>query len=135
MTLDCAQSIDRVAAPPDDLTVVLDSVALSLDTPVGTSPSGLGEGPTRLFAKSGLLVRGGVEVRLSLLGSWTDRARIGWGIRPRPAVTVVVPSCPAGWLVFTGGYWVDEPGCVAVEVRTASGTRRVNIGVGRSCSG
>ena len=135
-TLDCAQSIDRVAAPPDDFTVVLDSVALSLDTPLQASPSGQGAGPTRLFAKSGLLVRGAAASRLSLLGPWTDRARIGWGTPPRPAVTVVVPPCPtdpAGWLVFTGGYWIDQPACVVVEVRTEAGIRRVNVGVGRSC--
>ena len=137
-TLDCAESIDLVVAPPDDFTVVLGSIALSLNTPLEASPSGLGVGPTRLFAKSGLLVRSGVAARLSLYGSWTERARIGWGAPPRAAVTVVVPPCPAdpaGWLVFSGGYWVDEPGCVGIELWTGAGTQRVSIGVGRSCSG
>jgi len=137
-TFDCAQSIDLVMAPPDDFTVVLGSIALSLDTPLTASPSGLGVGPRRLFAKSGLLVRSGFAAGLSLYGSGAERARIGWGAPPRAAVTVVVPPCPAdpaGWLVFSGGYWVDEPRCVGVELWTAAGTQRVTVGVGRSCSG
>ena len=139
-TLSCAHPIDG-GPPPADYEVVLGAVALptsSVSRAIGAADSG--GGATRLFAKAGLLVRAGQAVELQVGAPTGNRLGIGWGGWPsQPSRRFVVPPCPdgkgTGWLVFAGGYWIDQPLCLPVTVRVADMVQRVTIGVGTACPG
>ncbi|MDQ6771437.1 MAG: hypothetical protein M3024_00360 [Candidatus Dormibacteraeota bacterium] len=75
-------------------------------------------------------------VDLAVAPGWESRAAIGWGNPGRPAPAVHVPACTAGtapWLAFAGGYWVDKPVCVPLEVGARGQHAEVHIGVGTPC--
>ncbi|WP_007508639.1 hypothetical protein [Pseudofrankia sp. EUN1h] len=140
-TVDCGDVIDEIPAPPGEFSTVAKDVALptrvqiqaARDTNIPTSD------PQAYFAKYGLLVRVGVAVDLALAPTFANEAAIGWG-RGEPGLVVHVPACStrqdgAVWLVFAGGYYVNTPRCLAVEVRTPSGTGSADIGAGAPCPG
>jgi hypothetical protein len=120
--------------------LVLDAVALPT-RPGYSALQGADSGSTpRLFAKTGLLVRAGVESRVELPASVASNVGIGWSGWPaQPSRTVVVPACPdlegTGWLTFAGGYWADQPLCLPVDVRAGDRQQRVEIGIGTPCPG
>jgi hypothetical protein len=139
-TTSCGDVIGTVPAPGPDLTVIQDAVAVPAAT--GTSEplqvstdhdSGTG---ARLFAKNGLVVRRGAEVRLRILAPAVGRAWIGWGSPAVPGSEAVVDGCDGSgpWLAFAGGYWVRSPMCVPVGVRVGGGVEhRVDIAVAAPC--
>ncbi|MEV0900582.1 hypothetical protein [Actinoplanes sp. NPDC049802] len=118
-TASCPAVIDHVAEPPASYRVIGGNVALpGPGTVHRTNESG--SGPTRLFAKFGLLVRAGTTTELSLPPEWGERARLGWG-QQEPAMAQTVSGCPPGWgdgewSVFAGGLYVAEPDCVPIRV-------------------
>jgi hypothetical protein len=136
----CADVIGTVPAPEPDLTVIEDAVALPAAARIPkplqvSSSSGTAVGPA-LFAKNGLVVRRGAEVRLRVLEPAAGRAWIGWGSPGEPGPQAVVDGCDAAdaWMAFAGGYWVRAPMCVPVGVRVGDGIEhRVDIAVGRRC--
>lgn len=140
--LECGNSIDG-GPPPAGMQVVLGAVALPASPgsrALQAAASGGGAGMPGLFAKTGLLVRAGVEAEISVDAPAGERAGIGWGGAPsRPGRRFVVPACPdargTGWLAFAGGYWVDRPLCLPLVVRAGGREQRVLIGVGRPCPG
>ncbi len=91
-------------------------------------------GATRLFAKDGLLVRAGAKAVLTVADP--AHVSIGWG-KPGPVTKrLVIPGCGAdGWLVFPGGYYVDQPRCITVHVTSGTSRQDVRIGVGVACPG
>jgi hypothetical protein len=135
----CEHAIDGFPPTPE-FTVVLDAVALPT-SPGYSALQGADSGSTpRLFAKTGLLVRAGVESRVELPASVASNVGIGWSGWPaQPSRTVVVPACPdlegTGWLTFAGGYWADQPLCLPVDVRAGDRQQRVEIGIGTPCPG
>jgi hypothetical protein len=135
--LACDQVIDTVDAPPAGRVVVAGAVAVPNPAALQVNPSGETAPPLRLFAKSGLVVRAASVVELRVPPAAADRLRIGWGNAARPGMDVRVEGCAdrTGWLVFAGGYWVDEPGCLPLTVRAGGRDEDVRIGVGVACPG
>ena len=136
--LNCGNYIDnnRQTAP---LQVVLGVVALPISPgypALQTALSGDGNGPLRLFAKHGLVVRPGSKFELIVPARFTNRLSIGWDT---PSHRVVVNNCSnpggGGWLAYVGGYWIDHPACVPVIVRAGNRQQQVHIGVGTACPG
>ena len=138
--LDCSGvSVVDVAAP---LPVVLGVVALPISPrypALGTSLSGDGNGPLRLFAKTGLFFRPGTKFELIVPARFVSRLRIGWGAPGTPSQIVEVSNCanPGGgrWLAIAGGYWIDQPACVPIIVRAGGKQQQVHVGVGKACPG
>ena len=138
--LDCrlVSAVDR-AAP---LQVVLGVVALPISPrypALGTALSGDGNGPLRLFAKTGLFFRPGTKFELIVPARYASRLRIGWGAPGTPSQIVRVSNCASpgggGWLAIAGGYWIDHPACVPIIVRAGGKQQQVHIGVGTACPG
>ena len=126
-SVNCAHDIG--GRPPDDnFRLVLDAVAL----PTGVLESHDSGEPGRLFAKTGLLVRAGTAVELTVT---TPGVTIGWGSPGPEGTTIRVPACPStnGWLAFAGGYTVTEPACVALTVRAGGREQRAEVSVGARC--
>jgi hypothetical protein len=119
------------------LQVVLGVVALPTSPgypALGTSLSGDGSGPLRLFAKTGLVIRAGTTFELIV----PSRFSIAWGAPGTPSHRVLVRNCGSaggGWLDYAGGYWIDHPACVPVIVRSDGKQQLVHIGVGTACPG
>ena len=139
--LACRDYIDNNAqAAP--LQVVLGVVALPVSPgypALGTSLSGDGNGPLRLFAKTGLVIRPGTRFELIVPARFTSRLRIGWGKPGTPSQRVVVDDCAntggRRWLAYAGGYWIDHPACVSIIVSVGGKQQQVHIGIGTACPG
>jgi hypothetical protein len=139
--LACGDYIDNNAqAAP--LQVVLGVVALPVSPgypALGTSLSGDGIGPLRLFAKTGLVIRPGTRFELIVPARFTSRLRIGWGKPGTPSQRVVVDDCAntggRRWLAYAGGYWIDHPACVSIIVSVGGKQQQVHIGIGTACPG
>ena len=139
--LACGDYIDNNAqAAP--LQVVLGVVALPVSPgypALGTSLSGDGNGPLRLFAKTGLVIRPGTRFELIVPARFTSRLRIGWGKPGTPSQRVVVNDCAntggPRWLAYAGGYWIDHPACVSIIVSVGGKQQQVHIGIGTACPG
>jgi hypothetical protein len=125
-----------------DVRPVLGVVALPASPSARALATGRlgGPGQPRLFAKSALVVRKGSSFSLRAATPKT----LGFSWNPHegdssPTRSLLVKGCKgsstSGWLAFVGGYYVDRPSCVALVVKTASGTRRVKVGVGTPCAG
>jgi hypothetical protein len=139
LALNCTKAIGG-DTPPADFTVVLDAVALPAAPRYPALQAAETGGEPALFAKTGLVVRAGATVRLSIPPSVGRGAGIGWGLdRNGQTPTLVVPGCPdlrgTGWLAFAGGYWADEPLCLPLDVGVGAQTQRVEIGIGTACPG
>jgi len=132
--VDCAHVIAELPAPSDGFTTHAGDVALSTDRRLPTSSSG-DEGPGRkLFAKAGLEVRAGADVEIRVEGD----AAIGWGSPALPARVIHGPRCApdtagVSWVVVPGGFWVDEPRCVTLVVRSRGEEARARVPVGADC--
>jgi hypothetical protein len=90
----------------------------------------------RLFAKTGLWFRRSGGFELVVPENLRGRLSIGWeSVR---AWRVVVPACPdanSEWVVRPGGYWVADPMCATLLVRSNGQERAVTIGLGTPCPG
>ena len=140
--LDCGDDIG--AHPPDSrLQVILGVVALPTSAAgpaLQTAPTGGQPSSPRLFAKTGLLIKAGTDFQLVVPARAADRFGIGWGSAATPSQAVVVHHCaddgqPSSWLAYAGGYWLDHPACVTVQIRTAERRQSVEIGLGTPCPG
>jgi hypothetical protein len=139
--LDCSDYIGAHPVVPG-LQVVLGVVALPIST-AGPALQTARTGDTsipRLFAKTGLLVRAGTDFQIVVPRGSGNRLGIGWGSSASPSKAVVVSHCPRAhlpvkWIAFAGGYWLDHPACVRLEVRTADRQRSVRLGLGAPCPG
>ena len=140
--LDCADPIE-VKAPPESLQVIGGVIALqtsrSLSTPLQLTHT-IGTGSSELqFAKTGLVVRAGERVEIVVVPTTGRTAAVWWGNtgNDQPTKRLVVGPCATGtgWLVFPGGYWVSEPGCVTLVVRHEGVDDYVTAAVGAPCDG
>lgn len=135
--LDCGH-LTGTDAPANDLETVMDVAALPADGTAGTlqaNPTGPEDSPIRFFAKRGLVVRAGTSFDLVVPPDERERLAISWGNADVPTWQLHV-SCPhpsATWLSFPGGYFLPEPGCVSLVVRTADDEERVRVGAGAPC--
>ena len=87
------------------------------------------------FSKFGLLVRRDRLVSLELV-SPADEAVLEYVHPDTPARVLSVGPCHSergDWVVFAGGVWVTEPGCVEVMAASADESVRVRLPVGARC--
>jgi hypothetical protein len=93
------------------------------------------------FRKTRLVVKAGAgPFTIKLAAGWRGRAAMVWG-SPRPdAVTdgVRVVPCRRGddngdWVVWTGGFLVQEPGCVPLVVTMGDTRYRARVALGLAC--
>lgn len=126
------------ATPPEDFTVLFDSIALptSENYPRALQTSDQGtEGAGRLFAKTGLVFKPGHPFELIVPEELQDRLSIGWSDR---SWRVTVGDCegfPSDWVALPGGYYVADPMCAELIVRSGATDQRVLIGLGAPCPG
>lgn len=129
---------------PANYTVYFDAVALpttenypmALQTGSQLVPSQPdADRPGRLFAKAGLYFKPGHSFEVVVPEALRDRMSIGWSIR---SWRVTVSDCrgvPSDWMAFVGGYWVADPFCAELILRSGGEERHVNIGLGAPCPG
>ena len=142
--LDCQAVIGSEATPAEGDSVVLDRVALP--TKRALQANRTGDPGARRFAKDGLYIRRDVSVDLIVPNEWRDRLTINWGFPGEATHHLRVPGCRPtrtinpihdqdAWLVYSGGYTVSEPACVALVVKAGQTEQTVRIGVGAACPG
>lgn len=134
--LPCSTGIAVSDAQVAPLHVVLGVVALPVSPGYPALQTSMTNGPQRLFAKTGLVIRPGTTFELIVPAPFTSRLSIGWDT---PSHRVVVSDCASpgrsGWLAYVGGYWIDHPACVAIIVRAGGRQQQVHIGLGTACPG
>jgi hypothetical protein len=85
------------------------------------------------------MVKAGTRFQLLVPDKYARGLSIGWGSSGTPGSRVVVNRCdqhhPSRWLVYAGGYWVNDPACVSVIVEADGKRQRAHIGVGKACRG
>ena len=87
------------------------------------------------FAKFGLLVRRDRTVSLEVVNS-PDEAVLEYVHPDTPARSMSVGPCRSElgeWVVFAGGVWVTEPGCVELVATSGDEDVRVRLPVGHPC--
>jgi hypothetical protein len=137
--LDCGRPTEALLAPWQGYNAVLDAVAF--DTRIlPAAGSGGGNDPHRHFAKTGLLVHAGRTATLVIPQGWTDRVSIAWGNHAAEWTTTLhIPACPATpagedrWLAYPGGFSLDTPACIPLEVHTGDQVTTIRLAVGAAC--
>ncbi|MCY3643290.1 MAG: hypothetical protein F4Z54_09975 [Acidimicrobiaceae bacterium] len=86
------------------------------------------------FSKFGLLVRRDRSVSVEVIGS-PGKAVLEYVHPDAPARVVRVGPCSSEreWVVFAGGVWVTEPGCVEVLAASRGESVPVRLPVGAPC--
>ena len=87
------------------------------------------------FSKFGLLVRRDRVVSLEVVSS-PGKAVLEYVHPDTPARAISVGPCISEreeWVVFAGGVWVTEPGCVEFVAASGNETVRVRLPVGEAC--
>lgn len=139
--LDCASHIDRVSEVPEGFTIALDAVALpSLDTHQRgrSGPDNDPEASMR-FSKIPLLVKEGTAFTIAVAPESQSNAQIAWSATTSadPATGIESDGCEVDggppWLVFAGGVWTTERGCVALLVENGGETARTDLAIGAAC--
>ncbi len=129
------------STPAEDLTIYFDSVALPTSDRYPTALQTGAQGDAvqdragRLFAKTGLYFKPGHAFELIVPDELRDRLSIGWDSRSWRVVVGECVGVPAEWVVLPGGYWVADPLCADLIVRSAGSEQRVKIGLGTPCPG
>lgn len=104
---------------------------------LGAASSGLDDPSAVLFAKTGLYAKAGKPFTLIVPRRWQPHLSMAWGGARRTLRLRVDLDCgdvpDPTWVAYPGGYWIDEPACVTLLVKTAKTTKRVHLGVGAPC--
>ena len=138
--MDCSDAIDFVPEPQVGLDDILGTVGLQAGSRSQVSRTDSGS-PHRLFAKIPLLAHPGRGATLSVPRAWAGRVSMTWG-EAQWTTTMKVPACaaspgPSGdgarWWVFAGGFSLDRPACVPVEVATRTRVEVVHVPLGTRC--
>ncbi len=135
LELECTGT--RTNGPPEDFEVVHDAVALpsSPDHPaLQTSARTASDGSTYYFAKTGLIWKTDSSFELIVPDDQRSRMAIRWG-GPAPHAHSVAMNCDgaAEWVGLPGGYWVTEPFCADLVVRSDDQERTIQLGLGTPC--
>lgn len=116
-------------------------VSISTATP-GTSPHQWNAGATAeglYFQKMGLVVKAGTAFTLSVPEDMRARMKIGWSNSGYTLADELVNAgcvshqANADWLVYPGGFWLKEPGCIPLNVSHGHTTQTIYIPIGTTC--
>lgn len=126
-------------APPDDFEIISGTVALPTSPAhpdLQTSRREAADGSTYFFAKTGLVWNTTSSFELVVPAKLRSHLAIGWG-GPAPHGHSVEISCSDEdeWVGLPGGFWVTEPLCADLLVRTQMEEIVVQIGLGIACDG
>ncbi len=96
------------------------------------------ETPWRYFAKSGLVVKSGTSVTITVPSAWRKRVGISWGNNVhRVFHTIRIRSCgsnPKRGNAYAGGFFLSSSSaCVPLVFIVGSRQQKVWFGVGRRC--
>lgn len=139
IALDCSNPIDNQAAVDSPLENIFQTVGIQTKTTVQTSPTNE-TAPHRLHAKTGLMLHSGRTATLTIPKAWAKKVSIAWGNQAAEwTTTLQIPACPGppsggnSWLVYPGGFSLDQPACIPLEVATPTGKKIVRVPVGVPC--
>ncbi len=137
LELTCAGT--STAAPPDNFEVVHDAVALPSSpnhSALQTSAREAPDGSKYFFAKTGLIWNTNASFELIVPDDQRSRMAIGWG-GPAPHAHSILMNCDGSddWVGLAGGYWVTEPFCADLVVRSAASEQTIQVGLGTPCDG
>ena len=138
--LGCRDVIASAVEPSPDLSVVFDQVALPTRRALQANHSGDADSAVRWFAKVGLFVSRGASFELIVPNEWLGHLSMAWGSTTNRTTHLAVLGCPANeaekrWSVYAGGFYVKDPACVSLLVKSGAREESVHIGVGAACSG
>jgi hypothetical protein len=90
------------------------------------------------FAKFGLIVRSGAEVRITSTDLSPVSAQLEYTIleSAQPVDVLEVQGCGphnSDWLVFAGGIWISSPACVELTVEADGRKSDARLAVGAPC--
>lgn len=128
-------------SPPSDYLVVLDSVAVpacsTYPFALQTSRRDGVDGEPYYFAKTGLWWRGDGAFEIVVPDDFRDRLAISWRNGDRSPTFSVSADCDitGEWAGAPGGFWVTEPMCADIIVRSGGVEQRETIGIGTPCPG
>ena len=142
LVVECRDIIDTVAdLVPDYTAHGSDGGFVALPTrtlQLGRSGSADSGHEDYRFAKFGLLVRRSRQALLEIVSA-PDDAFFNYGSGAfGPADTLTAGPCDSDrgdWVVWAGGIWVNEPGCVEVIVSSEDEEIPVQLAVGAPCGG
>lgn len=136
--LDCSNPIGSSGTVDSQVQVVLGTAGVQTKPTMQTSPTS--GAPHRLFAKNGLILRSGRAATLTIPKAWAKKVSIGWGTNASEwTTTLQVRACPAPpggggpWLAYPGGFSLDQPACVPLEVATPTGKAIIRVPIGVPC--
>lgn len=134
---DCAGSIDALEAPPEAWSVVLDVIAFPADSPLQRGR--FDDDLERQFSKFGLVIRSDASLTLRIADESSPNAIMGWGAgSSEPVAAIEIGGCSAAmeqeWVVYAGGIWTIDPGCIEVEVSTTDEQATVALPIGVACN-
>ncbi len=136
LSLSCDSPIDTATVLTSPVSGILDVVGLDATSTLPVNDAG-GSAPHQLFAKTGLYVHAGHKATLSLPPEWASRVSITWGNAATQWTTSLqIPACPVDqgqWQVFPGGFSLDTPACVPLQVRAQDQTATVDLSLGAPC--
>lgn len=87
----------------------------------------------------GLILKAGTSFTLSVPTEMRGSMKIGWSNFGYTLTDELVnPGCTseqanAEWLVYPGGFWLKEPGCIPLLVTNGQTSQTIYIPIGKSC--
>lgn len=138
ISLDCSNPIGSYRTVDGDYQDVLGTVGIHTKTTLQAFPTDE-TAPHRLFAKTGLFLHSGRAATLTVPKAWAKKVSIAWGTNAAEWTTTLhIRACPTppggagSWLVFPGGFSLDQPACVPRSCYPTS-KKIVQVSVGVPC--
>ncbi len=91
------------------------------------------------FQEIGLVLKAGIGFTLSVPAEMRGNMKVGWSNFGYTLTDELVnPGCTseqatADWLVYPGGFWLKEPGCIPLVVTTVQTIQTIYIPIGKTC--
>jgi hypothetical protein len=136
-TIPCAEQIDIVRFPYVGASRRLVLGAVSVP-PAYLRAYPTRETPWRYFAKSGMVVRSGTSVTITVPGTWRKRVAVSWGNNVhRVFHTIRIAACsrvPKRGYAYAGGFFLRRrSACVPLVFGVGDRRQTVWFGIGRRC--
>jgi hypothetical protein len=90
----------------------------------------------RLVADAAVFVQESTKVELIVPPGWRDKFTLG-GRNGERSDRLIVPRCKFlvayGWNLSLNSFWIDEPACAPLIVKTHRSTRTIHLPIGTPC--